>query len=520
MDDSLYITTYWAYLHSLGLQSQIGPNSQITQILEQTQWDEPQTSIDQNNSAVVALIEAENSDDPTVRALYLNMAIATLEQASDHPLCMAHWILIKSLLGEREEALQVGFSTFVSLLQPVYNSPDTTPAGLIYLPKAWQGQKASWQLHEILQAQSGDRQALLLLGETLRQSQLIFYSPAGLRFLQLAATLFPHSAPIQQSLGISSLLNGQWEGLLYLHQANQQQPECSSILQSLYLAYKDLRQSETSLFWLKNAQTVAHQHPQLPAWQWVNLDAASPFTYATVETDMLLAVEPSFQSIVTSVLLTHGDWFEQEMEFWRDQIQPGMAVIDVGANVGIYTITAARRVGKTGRVIAVEPFSNCVQCLQETCRVNDLNWVTVCQSAASDRNGTIRLALHDASELNQVITTEDELASGTYEEVPCFSLDTLIEQENLRQVDFLKIDAEGHELQVLQGSDRLLQRFSPTILYENIAGSQGNNTLVADFLTARDYRLYRYQPFVKQLIPLDSPTDLHGSLNIIALPPE
>jgi FkbM family methyltransferase len=235
---------------------------------------------------------------------------------------------------------------------------------------------------------------------------------------------------------------------------------------------------------------------------------------------MLLAVEPSFQSIVTSVLLTYGDWFEQEMEFWRDQIQPGMAVIDVGANVGIYTITAARRVGKTGRVIAVEPFSNCVQCLQETCRVNDLNWVTVCRSAASDRNGTIRLALHDASELNQVITTEDELASGTYEEVPCFSLDTLIEQEKLHQVDFLKIDAEGHELQVLQGSDRLLQRFSPTILYENIAGSQGSNTPVADFLMARGYRLYRYQPFVKQLIPLNSPTDLHGSLNIIALPPE
>ncbi|MEP0913445.1 FkbM family methyltransferase [Leptolyngbya sp. GB1-A1] len=524
MDDSPYITTYCDYLQSSGLTAEMNAGSQIAHILEQTQWDEPQTSLDCNNYAVVALIEAENSEDPTTRELYLDMAIAALEQGNDHPLCKAHWILIKSLLGEREEALNAGFSAFLSLLQPVYssafNSQDAMPAGLIYLPQVWQGQgePSSSRLNEMLHLQSSDQQALLLLGEILNQSQLVFYNSIGLRFLHLAATLFPQSASIMHALGISNLVNGRWEGLLYLQRADQQQPNCSSILQSLYLAYKDLQQPQLSLSWLNTAQTAADQNPDSSAWQWAKLEDDSPFTYVTVEKDGLLAVEPSFKSIVTSVLLVQGRWFEQEMEFWRDRIQPGMTVIDVGANVGVYTISAARRVGATGRVVAIEPFSNCVQYLQETCRVNGLDWVTVCRGAASDRDGMIRLALHGASELNEVITTEEELEPGTYEEAPCFSLDTLVEQENLHRVDVLKIDAEGHELQVLKGSDRLLKEMAPVIMYENVAGSQGSNLPVAEYVVSRGYQLFRYMPYLKQLIPVDSHSDLKNSLNIIALP--
>jgi FkbM family methyltransferase len=533
MDDSLYITTYWNYLQASAVQTAVNIDSSIAQRLQQTQWDEPETPLDCNNYAVIALIEAENSEDPTARELYLDMAIAALEQGINHPLCQAHWVIIKSLLGEREEALNVGFSAFLSLLQPVYSSvsnssvsssQDAIPAGLVYLPQVWQGrgelgsrQINTNPLNEILHAQSSDRQALLLLGETLNQAQLVFYNASGLRFLHLAAALFPQSASILHGLGVSSVMNQQWEGLLYLHQANQQQPGSSAILQSLYLAYKDLGQTERSLFW-RDAQTIADQNPESPAWQWAKLDANSSFTYATVATDGLLAVEPSFQSIVTGVLLTQGDWFEQEIEFWRDRIQSGMTVIDVGANVGVYTISAARRVGATGRVIAVEPFSNCVQCLQETCRVNGLDWVTVCRGAASDRDGMIRLALHGASELNQVITAEAELPAGTYEEVPCFSLDTLIEREKLHRVEMLKIDAEGHELQVLKGSDRLLKDFAPVILYENVAGRQGSNFPVAEYLLGRGYQLFRYMPYLKQLIPIEAQAGLKNSLNIIALP--
>jgi hypothetical protein len=81
----------------------------------------------------------------------------------------------------------------------------------------------------------------------------------------------------------------------------------------------------------------------------------------------------------------------------------------------------------------------------------------------------------------------------------------------------LKIDAEGHELQVLKGSDRLLKEFSPIILYENIAGSQGSNLPVANFLTSIDYKLFKYQPYLQKLIPVNLEEGNLNNLNVIAI---
>jgi Methyltransferase FkbM domain len=96
-------------------------------------------------------------------------------------------------------------------------------------------------------------------------------------------------------------------------------------------------------------------------------------------------------------------------------------------------------------------------------------------------------------------------------------LDDLVQQADWDRVDFLKIDAEGHELQVLQGSSRILSEFRPVILYENLAGSQGANRPVAKFLQAAGYELFRYQPYIGRLIAID-PETLESSLNLIALP--
>jgi len=59
-------------------------------------------------------------------------------------------------------------------------------------------------------------------------------------------------------------------------------------------------------------------------------------------------------------------------------------------------------------------------------------------------------------------------------------------------------------MRVLMGSDRLLTEFSPSILYENIAAAKGSNTPVAEFLISRGYSLFRYQPYLQNLIPINS----------------
>ncbi len=244
----------------------------------------------------------------------------------------------------------------------------------------------------------------------------------------------------------------------------------------------------------------------------------APVTYVPFEESLLMAVEPSLRSIVTRVLIAEGDWFEHEMEFWRHWLKAGMTVIDVGANAGVYTFSAAKRVGPDGRVFAIEPFSRCVEYMEVTKQLNQLDWVSVYKAAASNRRGTIRLSLASASELNKVMMDDAQKIAGSFEEVTALPLDDLIEQEQLSRVDWLKIDAEGHEMQVLQGSDRLLTEFMPGILYENFADREAANLPVAEYLQAKGYRLFCYQPYLRQLISIKSMSQLPGILNIIALP--
>ncbi|MCU0524439.1 MAG: FkbM family methyltransferase [Elainella sp. Prado103] len=484
---------------------------------QSTHWEEPETALDINNIAVMALLDAEQASEPMLRSMTIEMAIEALSQGAriGHPLCIAHLAMVHSLMGEADTAFQLAFQGLIENLQPAYQA-ESLPIGLVYLPANSQSQVTrSETLHQVLEAADGYHQALQIFAAVLCQIQLVFYNPSGQRFLQVALQLHPNAIGLNLKQGIANLLNQQWEGLLHLHQAQAMAPQSALLVQALYLAYRSL-QPDLAAAWWQYGQTCAAAAPTSADWQWLQLPADAPFTYLKLGS-LPIAVEPSLRSIVTSVLLAEGDWFEAEMELWRDQLQSGMTVIDVGANVGVYTFSAAQRVGSSGCVIAVEPFSGCVRCLEETKRLNQLDWVTIRAGAASDCQGTARLALRSASELNELVTA-DQPIEGEFEEVPCFPLDSLIDSIGMTQLDWLKIDAEGHEMQVLQGSERLLTEFQPAILYENIAGASASNTPVAVYLQSKGYRLFRYQPYLKNLIPVNSLEDLRQSLNVIALP--
>ena len=142
--------------------------------------------------------------------------------------------------------------------------------------------------------------------------------------------------------------------------------------------------------------------------------------------------------------------------------------------------------------------------------------VRICAGAASDRNGMARLAMHAASEENAILDATH--AQGPGADVACFTLDSLVAREGLARVDWLKIDAEGHEMQVLAGSERLIAQFSPAILYENQSAEHDGNLAVAELLRSKGYRLFHYRPYVRELTPIESPGQLSGLLNIVALP--
>ena len=499
----------------------------IKTILDNTRWEDPSSAFDLNNVAVVALVEAEQCADISLRNIYIEMALEALSDGrklEGHSLCSAHLALVLAMIGEMEQAMQLAFSLWMKTLHVIYANSESSFPAIAYIPSETNFGKSAGShkvLQKILSTKSSYTQSLLLLTEALLRSLLVFYNKQGLRMLHLAQQIFPSLATVNLKLGISSLVNSQLEGLLYLHRAREADPDNGTILQALYLTYRELQQIEEANFWLSEGEKLCQKEPESLQVQWARLAKNNHFTYVPFDREILLAVEPSFRSIVTSVLIAEGDWFEAEMEFWRTWIKPGMTVIDVGANVGVYTFSAARQVGEGGRVFAVEPFSGCVQCLEETCRINQLSWVKVYAGAASEQNGTALLSLSSASELNEIVPPSQaaEMNPNAFEEVTCLTLDSLIEAETLTQVDFLKIDAEGHEVSVLLGSERLLAEFRPVILYENRAGSQGSNRPVAEYLTGRGYQLFHYQPYLQQLIPIDmEEEDWQKHLNLIAVP--
>jgi FkbM family methyltransferase len=491
---------------------------QLLAFADNTNWNQPTTLREWNNVAVIMLIEAEETQDIAFRKQLLNNAIAVLEQGKAHPLAAVHLALIYSLIGDYSKAYVLAYSVFVGILDPAFRKTASNK-GLVYLPSTARTllNKAEY-LEKILAAENCYEQILFLCAEVLNLSQPYFYNASGQDTLQLISQSLATSPIVQLQLGIARFCGQKWDGIFYLLKAHQINPNYAPSIQALYLAYRNLPEAKAAEYWLQ--QGVTHFNPNSPdvgEWIWTQARPENPFTYVPYD-NLILTVEANLKSITTAVLLAQKDWFEAEMELWRTQIRPDMTVIDVGANVGVYTFSAAQRVGETGKVIAIEPFKACVNCLQETSRINQLPWVKIYEAAASDHCGSAKLSLHNASELNEVISDNSpnyDLANTVT--IQCLTLDSLIETENLTRVDWLKIDAEGHEIKVLQGAERLLTEFKPNIIYENIAGAHGSNGAIMEYIQAKGYQVYSYRPYIQELVPVTDANQLNSQLNLIAV---
>ena len=140
----------------------------------------------------------------------------------------------------------------------------------------------------------------------------------------------------------------------------------------------------------------------------------------------------------------------RERAHFRKIIRPGMTVVDVGANIGVYARFFAQCVGPKGRVIAFEPEIQNVRLLRET--VQDYHQVTVVHAAVCDRSGTLQLFVADDLNVDHhSYDTGDGRGSVTVDAV---SLDDYFGVEG--RVDVVKVDVQGAEMGVLNGAKRLL----------------------------------------------------------------
>ena len=172
-----------------------------------------------------------------------------------------------------------------------------------------------------------------------------------------------------------------------------------------------------------------------------------------------------------------GRYFEkQELEFVLSVLEPGMTFVDVGANVGIFSIAAAKKV-QDGRVLAFEPCGWTYERLIKNQGLNGLTNLQTIHAALGERaaEAILHVNVPGKDGLNTIgrPTHVDSEVAGA-EKVLVVTLDEALRQCGILRVDVMKMDVEGAELFVLLGAKQLLSRSNaPLILYEGGFLSKG-----------------------------------------------
>jgi FkbM family methyltransferase len=149
----------------------------------------------------------------------------------------------------------------------------------------------------------------------------------------------------------------------------------------------------------------------------------------------------------------HGCWLGSyeldKQQLFTKTVKPGDVVLDIGANVGFYTLLSGVLAGEGGKVFAFEPSPRNFGFLSRHVKINGLNNVTLFEAAVADQPGE---AMFDFADSN----AKSHLSSSGSHRVKVLSLDQLLAEGKIARPNLLKIDVEGAEARVLRGARTLL----------------------------------------------------------------
>ncbi len=164
-------------------------------------------------------------------------------------------------------------------------------------------------------------------------------------------------------------------------------------------------------------------------------------------------------------------------------VPAGGVAIDVGANLGEWSVPLAAAVGAAGRVLCVEPNPAVAGALRATLRINHLTQAQVLGIALSAEDGPGHLAVDPRNTGLSRLST----ASPAGIAVRLRRLDAVVAESRLDRLDLVKIDVEGHERQVIAGAAESLQRFRPAIIFESGHETGDDRAAIGERLDALGY---------------------------------
>ena len=192
----------------------------------------------------------------------------------------------------------------------------------------------------------------------------------------------------------------------------------------------------------------------------------------------------------------YNDWMKafvphQLVEIWIEGLYnayyKGGVVLDLGANIGMFSMYAHLKGAE--RIIAVEPSKMHCEAMREMIKYNKYNNIEVIQAAVSNRSGTDKLQ-HPTNLTAFTLSLGVSDKPDENEDVKLMRLGEILEETKLTKVDFMKLDIEGEESQVITDPDfKKLSQNIKTIMYEHHAWSQMNPRLFATALRDMGYEV-------------------------------
>jgi FkbM family methyltransferase len=214
-----------------------------------------------------------------------------------------------------------------------------------------------------------------------------------------------------------------------------------------------------------------------------------------------------------------------EQRFINDFLRPGDIFVDAGANIGLFALIAAHRVGKQGGVYAFEPCAAVYQRLLDNVQLNHLSNVFCYKLALSDQNGEANIKIPtDGYDAWSSLGCPSEGSKFKEETVQTLRWDDFAQKNDLvGKVTMMKIDVEGWEMHVLKGGFTTLSGPNAPLLQvefteENMRNAGSSCRALYGLLQELGYKMYSYDLKSKKLIP--SPLrDSYLYCNLFALKP-
>lgn len=158
--------------------------------------------------------------------------------------------------------------------------------------------------------------------------------------------------------------------------------------------------------------------------------------------------------------------FKRELRALHDEAEPPVVCLDVGANVGYFSLMQANLLADDARIFAIEPAPENVASLERNVELNDYGSIEIVRGALSDAPGEVELTLHSRSNLHSVNGISGTSGDGRTITVPAWSGDGFVREHGYRPSDVgvVRMDVEGYEATIFDGMRAVLSAPGPRLL--------------------------------------------------------